>query len=73
MIFRNRLKDPGAMMSIGMICLVIALLLPRVLHPTAHFGPDFMDGVQGGLFGISIGMNLWSARLAARQRRCGGS
>jgi len=71
MIFPNRMKNPRTLMSIGMTCLVIALLWPRILHPTAHFGPDFMDGVRGGLFGVSIDMNLWSAILAGRQRRCG--
>jgi hypothetical protein len=69
MIFPNRVKDPRAMMSIGMMFLVIALVWPRFFHATANFSPNLMDGVRGMLFGIAIGMNLWSVKLAARQRR----
>jgi len=61
MIFPNRMRNPRN--------LVIALLWPRILHPTAHFGPDFMDGVRGGLLGVSLDMNLSSAILAGRQKR----
>lgn len=73
MIFRNRLKDPKAMMSIGMVCLVVALLWPRFLPLTGNMGPNWIDGVRGLLFGMSIGMNLMSLTLMARQRRCGGN
>ena len=73
MILRNRLKNPQAMMSIGMLCLVLALCWQRFLPLTAGLGPDLSDGARGVLFGVSIGMNLWSVRLAARQRRCGES
>lgn len=72
MILQNRLKDPGAMMSIGLTCLAVANCL-RFLHLTAYLGPDLIDGVHGLLLGVSIGMILWSVRLAARQRRCGES
>jgi hypothetical protein len=61
------------MMSIGMMCLVIALVWPRCFHATANFSPNLIDGMRGMLFGIAIGMNLWSARLAARQRQREGS
>jgi hypothetical protein len=70
MISPNRPKDPKALMSIGMMFLVLALIWPRFLHLGANLGPDWIDGVRGMLFGVSIGMNLWSVRLAARQRRC---
>jgi hypothetical protein len=66
MILRNRMKDPSAVMSIGMLCLVLAICWQRFLPLTAGLGPEV-------LFGVSIGMNLWSLRLAARQRRCGES
>jgi hypothetical protein len=58
------------MMSIGMMCFIIALVLPRFLQLTANLGPDLNDAVRGALFGVSIGMNFLSVSLAARQRRC---
>lgn len=70
MISKIQLKNPKKLVSLGMMCLVIAVVWPRFLHPATHFGQDWSDGVRGILFGISIGVNLWSVRLASRQRRC---
>ena len=67
MILPDRLKNPRALMSIGMACLLPALLWPRFVHPTAA-GLDLADFVRGVLFGLSFGMNLWSVALTARQR-----
>jgi hypothetical protein len=72
MIFRNRLKDPKGMIPVGMICLVLAIVWPTFFHPTTNFGNGISDGLRGAMLGLSIGINLWSWRLA-RQRRCGGS
>jgi len=73
MIFSKRPNDPRVLMPLGMLCLALAFILPRFFHPTGNFGPDFMDGLQGGLLGMSIGLNLFSAVVAGRQRRCGQS
>jgi hypothetical protein len=73
MTFRNRIKNSRAIMPVGMICLVIGILLPMLFHPASKLGLDLSHGVRGMLFGLSIVLNLWAARLASRQRRCGGS
>lgn len=71
MILRNRMnaKAPQAIMSIGMLCLILALVRPRFLHLATNLGPDWTDGLRGLLFGLSIGLNLVSVSLSARQRR----
>jgi len=73
MIFPNRLKQPQALISLGMLFLVIALAWPRYIHLTGGLDPGWIDAVRGLLFGVSIGINLMSVGLAARQRRCGGT
>jgi hypothetical protein len=70
MSVREQLKNPMTMMPIGMLCLVIALVGPKIFHPTGQVATDWVDGVQGLLFGLSIGINLCAVRLASRQRRC---
>jgi MFS-type transporter involved in bile tolerance (Atg22 family) len=74
MIFRYRLKDPKAMIRIGMMFLAIALVGQRFFHPyfATKARDDFFDGLIGLLFGLSIGINLMAARLLARQRRSSG-
>lgn len=71
MIFQNRLKDPKTIVCIGMMFLVIGIVWPMFFHPATKFGQDLLDASRGLLFGLSIGLNLLSAWLAARQRRCG--
>jgi len=69
MIFRNSEKNPQAMMMVGMASLAIALAWPRFLPVTAGLGPDAIDGLRGVLIGVSIGLNLWAARLGGMKRR----
>jgi hypothetical protein len=73
MTFRNRLKNSRTILSIGMMCLVIGIVLPALFHPVSKFALDLSHGVRGMLFGLSIVLNLWSARLASRHSRCGRS
>jgi len=73
MIFPNKWKNPNTTMFFGMVFLSLALVSQRFVHLSAVLGPGWTDGLRGLLFGISIGMNLWSVRLGARQRRCGAS
>jgi hypothetical protein len=69
MIFQNRLRNPRIFMPIGMMCLALALLSQRFFHLATNFDKDWFDAVCGLLFGLSIGMNLISAVVCARQRR----
>lgn len=69
MIFGNREKNPKAMMMAGMAALVLALAWPRFLPVTGGLGSDAVDGLRGVLIGVSIGLNLWAARLGGMKRR----
>jgi hypothetical protein len=62
MIHERQLNSSTAM-RIGMASLIVALMWPRLVHPTASFGPDLSDAAQGLLFGVAIGMNLLSVVL----------
>lgn len=72
MIIRRRVRNPRVLMSIGMMCLVVAILLGFVGAPTGALPNDFAHGVRGMLFGISIAAILLSVRRTARQRRSSG-
>lgn len=63
------MKNPKAMIRIGMACLLIFFMWPRFLPFTANLNPDLIDGVRGFLLGVSIGLNLWAVRLICLQRR----
>jgi hypothetical protein len=67
MIFRNPLKQPNALRTIGLICLIFASAARWFLHPTASVGPDFVDAAIGLLYGLSIGFLLVSLRRNERQ------
>jgi UDP-N-acetylmuramyl pentapeptide phosphotransferase/UDP-N-acetylglucosamine-1-phosphate transferase len=69
MIDVNRLKNPKLSIPLSMMFLVTALVWPAHLHLAANLSPNWTDGLRGLLFGISIGIGLVSAILAARQRR----
>ncbi|HEX8174920.1 MAG TPA: hypothetical protein VF543_07360 [Pyrinomonadaceae bacterium] len=63
------MKNPKAMIRIGMACLLVCLTWPGFFHFTADLSPALIDGVRGFLLGVSIGLNLWAVRLICRQRR----
>jgi hypothetical protein len=69
MIFGIREKNPHAMMMVGMASLAVALAWPRFLPVTGGLGPDAIDGMRGVFIGVSIGLNLWAARLGGMKRR----
>ena len=69
MILRNRRQNPGALIQMGMACLVVALVLPRFVHPPERLGQDLFDGFRGLFFGLSIGLNLWAVWLKSHARR----
>ena len=58
-------KKMGALMPIGMLCLAVGLLLPRIIHPASTAGADFQHAATGFLLGLSIVFNLagvWKGR-----------
>ena len=73
MIFQNRMRDPKKLVPLATMCLVIAILLPMFFHPASQLGKNLSHGVSGALLGFSLVVNLWSARLMSRQRRCSRS
>jgi hypothetical protein len=53
-----------------MVFLVLAIAWPLFFHPATKFAQDLSDGIRGLLFGLSIGINLFSVVLSRRNRRC---
>lgn len=68
MLLRQRLQNPNALIRMGMACLLVALVLPRVVHPSARLGADLFDGFRGLFIGLSIGLNLWGVWLRSHPR-----
>jgi hypothetical protein len=68
-IFKNRLENSKSMMSVGMICLVIGVVLPWCLHPATQIGRELSEGVRGMFFGLSLSFNVGSAIMMRRRRR----
>jgi hypothetical protein len=69
MLLGNRILDPKKLLAIGMLCLVLAVLWGNFPGLLGSLGPGWSHFLRGLLFGISIGLNLMSLRLAARQRQ----
>jgi hypothetical protein len=68
MLFAKRI-NAIALVPIGMLFLILALVWPRLLPVATALGPDWNDALRGFLFGLSIGLNLVAVFLLARQRR----
>jgi hypothetical protein len=66
MILEHRLVNPSHVMRIGMIFLILAVVVPRLVQST--LGVDVTDGVKGFLFGVSIATNLLAVVLYRRRR-----
>lgn len=77
MTFRNhppggvRVKTPAVLMLIGMLCLAAAIVSLTARRRMAGVGPNAIDAINGGMFGIAIGFNLWALRLRKQRRRLG--
>jgi hypothetical protein len=71
MIFRKRVEDPKPILRIGMFFLALALVWPRLLPVTGNLSTDAIDGINGLLMGLAIGLNLWAVILGSRLRRAG--
>jgi hypothetical protein len=66
MFLRKRIDDRRNMMSMGMLCLLLANIVHWFLRPTVFLGQGLIDGTFGLLMGVSIGCNL----LSLRTRQC---
>jgi hypothetical protein len=47
---------PTTTLRIGMLSLMTAILLGRLMHPSTTSGKDLLDGVTGVFFGIALGI-----------------
>jgi len=70
MTLRDRLQSPKALVRVGMLCLLVGIVAPRLLHPATALGSDWLDAARGVLYGASIALNLFAARRSGR-RHCG--
>jgi len=61
------MKDPNLVMRLGLMCLIIALLANRFLHPTAYLSDGWTDATKGLLYGLAIGLMLLSVYRRARR------
>jgi hypothetical protein len=73
MIVSNKWKNPKTTMFFGMVFLSLALISLRLTHFSAVVGEGWADGLRGVLFGMSMGFNLWSVKLAKQQKAGGGN
>ncbi|MDQ6894299.1 MAG: hypothetical protein M3167_16680 [Acidobacteriota bacterium] len=68
MLLRQRPPKPSTLIRLGMACLLVALVLPRFVQPSARLGEDLFDGFRGLFIGLSIGLNLWGVWLNRHNR-----
>jgi hypothetical protein len=73
MFTQASLRNSRFLMPIGMMFLVIAILFPTLTHPSSTLSQDWLDGIRGLLYGLSIGFNLLAVLRIARVRRSSGS
>jgi hypothetical protein len=52
---------------------VIAMNLPRFIHPSGRFTEDWLDGLRGLVAGIGFGIMIMVIVKKSRQRRPGGA
>jgi hypothetical protein len=68
----NALKEPRKMLSVGMACLAVGLILQLAVHPASHLAGLITHALCGMLIGMSIVLNLKAVRLNASHRRPSG-
>lgn len=61
----EHLKDHKTMMRVGMSFLILASLSRWFLHPSVGVSENWVDGITGLLYGVSIASLLVSVRLKA--------
>jgi len=62
MNFRNIMKNPRTMMRIAMAFMLLFFIWPRFLKVTFGLSEDWIDGLRGVLFGISMGFLILIVR-----------
>ncbi|MCU1244356.1 MAG: hypothetical protein JWN02_266 [Acidobacteria bacterium] len=69
---RFRLKDLATIIRLGFLSLVLANVARRFLHANAQFSENLVDGFNGLLFGLAIGLLLLGVwRNGHRRMGCG--
>ena len=58
MLLRNRLHNPEALITAGMICIALAIVAQRFIHPPTDFWQGFVAGLCAVLVGLSIVFNI---------------
>jgi hypothetical protein len=61
-------KSPQSIMQLGMLFLILALFAQRFVHPGATFSESAVDGFNGFLIGVSIGLNGLAIFMMRRGR-----
>jgi uncharacterized membrane protein len=62
-----------AWLPLGIMLPVIAMNLPRFIHPSGRFTEDWLDGLRGLVAGIGFGIMIMVIVKKSRQRRPGGA
>jgi hypothetical protein len=62
-----------AWLPLGILLPVIAMDLPRFVHPMGRLSTDWLDGLRGLMAGIGFGITIMVIVKLRRQRRLGGS
>jgi hypothetical protein len=60
-------------LPIGIMLPVIAMNLPRFIHPAGRFTEDWLDGLRGLIAGIGFGIMIMVVVKLSRQRRLRGN
>lgn len=72
MILKKRMQDQRFVMVLGLYFLVAANLFhwvsTRLTHPSVRY-EDLLDGVNGFLFGVAIGLLCLSSWLWGRHKK----
>ena len=72
MIFRNRPKNPKAMIRIGMLAMAASIVIPWFVTVRGGFVEGFVDGLRGALLGVALALLIWGAKLGGFNRRVNG-
>jgi hypothetical protein len=72
MIFKNRPKNPQAMIRIGMLAMAASIVIPWLVTARGGLGEDFVDGLRGALLGMALALLIWGAKLGGFARRTNG-
>lgn len=66
-------KKARMMMVVGMLSMCTGIILFSLVHPASAAGKDWLDGISGFFFGISIALNIGSFVFQKRLRHCTGA